>query len=172
MTNGLALTTVLAPLAAVPLLLGPALPAHPAPAAPAAASCKVVQGYSATTWAIEGSGFPGDTAAVTGDNGYDNPAAKVTAGSVRLSGLPAGHYTVGGVACTGGTAPAQDGTGTGTGADAKARYDSGFRKGFQSIRADCSAKQPNTLGQVDPVWQKGYDAGAALAATTFCGGHG
>ncbi|MFE2547847.1 hypothetical protein ACFXGI_04735 [Streptomyces sp. NPDC059355] len=48
--------------------------------------------------------------------------------------------------------------------------DNGYRTGFEGVKANCSAKQPNTLGEVDPNWQKGYDNGAALAAKTFCGG--
>ncbi|MFD8980163.1 hypothetical protein [Streptomyces sp. NPDC059564] len=163
---------VLAPLAASPLVLGPTALAHPA-AAPAAGTCSVVQGYAPppNNWAINGTGFTGDTVPVTSDNGATIPAAKVTAGSVRVSGLSAGHYTVGGVACTGGQDPATGtGTGTDTGADAKVQYDKGFQKAFQAIRASCTATQPKTLGEVDPNWQKGYDAGAALAAKTFCGG--
>ncbi|WP_327133392.1 hypothetical protein OG311_23955 [Streptomyces sp. NBC_01343] len=164
---------VLIPLAASPLVLGPTVLAHPAAAAPAAGTCNVTNGYAPppNTWAINGSGFTGDTVAVKGDNGYSNPAAKVTNGSVREGGVPQGHYTVGGVTCTGGKDPVDAGTGTGTdtGADAKAQYDKGFQKGFQTIRGSCSAKPPQTLGEVDPNWQKGYDNGAALAAKSFCG---
>ncbi|MFD0354989.1 hypothetical protein ACFVHW_14820 [Streptomyces sp. NPDC127110] len=171
MRNKLLRIAALTPLAASPLLLGPAVAAHAVSAAPAA-SCDVRPGYDPKpyNWAINGSGFPGTTVAVTGDNGYSNSSVTVTNGAVRLSGLTAGHYTVGGVACTGGAAPEGTGTGTDQGADAKAQYDKGFRKGFQAIRADCAAKPPKTLGDVDPNWQKGYDAGAALAAKTFCGG--
>ncbi|MFK0043147.1 hypothetical protein ACIQU4_03420 [Streptomyces sp. NPDC090741] len=145
MMNRLVRIAVLAPLAASPLVLGPTVP-RPTPRR------------------------RHDTLAVTSDNGSSVPAAKVTAGSVRVSALAPGHYTVGGVACTGGAEPAKDGTGTDTGADAKAQYDKGFQKGFQAIRASCTAEPPKTLGQVDPNWQKGYDSGAALAAKTFCGG--
>ncbi|MCC0096253.1 hypothetical protein K7B10_15955 [Streptomyces flavotricini] len=56
-----------------------------------------------------------------------------------------------------------------TGADAKAQYAKGFQKGFQTIRGSCSAKPPQTLGEIDPNWQKGCDNGAALAAKSFCG---
>ncbi|WP_147420008.1 hypothetical protein [Streptomyces sp. WM6372] len=170
MMNKFLRIAVLAPLAASPLVLGPTVLAHPAAAAPAAGTCSVVQGYGPppNNWAINGTGFTGDTVPVTSDNGSTVPAAKVTGGSVRVSALAPGHYTVGGVACTGGVAPETQGTGTGE--DAKVQYDKGFQKGFQAIRASCAAKPPQTLGEVDPNWQKGYDSGAALAAKTFCGG--
>ncbi|MFE2478351.1 hypothetical protein [Streptomyces sp. NPDC059389] len=167
---------VLAVLAASPLVLGPTVLAHSAAAAPAAGTCKASESaYSpkADKWAVFGEGFPADTkVAVKGDNGYSDPAYQVTGdGKVRIVELAAGHYTVGGVACTGGAAPVKDGTGTDTdtGADAKAQYDKGFQKGFQAIRGSCSAKPPQTLGEVDPNWQKGYDNGAALATKAFCG---
>ncbi|MFF4097930.1 hypothetical protein [Streptomyces sp. NPDC001903] len=164
---------VLAALAASPLVLGPTVLAHPAAAAPAAGTCSVTKGYAPppNNWAINGSGFTGTSVEVKGDSGYSNPSAKVTGGSVREGSVPQGHYTVGGVACTGGEDPAKEGTGTGTdtGANAKAEYDKGYQKGFQTIRGNCSAKPPQTLGEVDPNWQKGYDNGAALAAKSFCG---
>ncbi|MGW8784114.1 hypothetical protein ACWGNM_39465 [Streptomyces sp. NPDC055796] len=162
---------VLAALAASPLVLGPTVLAHPAAAAPAAGTCSVVSGYAPppNNLALNGSGFTGDKVAVTGDNGYSDANVTVTNGSVRIGSLPPGHYTVAGVACTGGKDPVKDGTGTDTGADAKVQYDKGYQKGFQTIRGNCSAKPPQTLGEVDPNWQKGYDNGAALAAKTFCG---
>ncbi|MFE2552416.1 hypothetical protein ACFXGI_28260 [Streptomyces sp. NPDC059355] len=175
MMNRLVRIAVLAPLAASPLVLGPTVPAHSAAAAPAAGTCNVVQGYAPppNNWSVNGSGFTGDTVAVKGDNGYSNASSKVTNGSIREGSVPQGHYTVGGVTCAGGKDPVGAGTGTGTdtGADAKAQYDKGYQKGFQTIRGSCSAKPPQTLGEVDPSWQKGYDNGAALAAKTFCGGN-
>ncbi|MFI6145135.1 hypothetical protein [Streptomyces sp. NPDC051109] len=167
MRSKLVRISVLVPLAASPLVLGPTLLAHPAAAASPA--CQVVQGYAppSNNWAINGTGFTGDTVQVTGDNGYTG-STKVTGGSIRVPGLLAGHYTVAGTECTGGGAPAtKDGTDTGT--DAKAEYDKGFQKGFQTIRGNCSAKPPQALNEVDPNWQKGYDNGAALAAKSFCG---
>ncbi|MFI1148856.1 hypothetical protein [Streptomyces sp. NPDC020817] len=143
MRNKLLRIAVLIPLAASPLVLGPTVPAHPAAAAPAAGTCHVTNGCAPppNTWAINGSGFTGDTVAVKGDNGCSKPAAKVTNGSVREGAVPQGHYT----------------------------YAKGFQKGFQTIRGSCSAKPPQTLGEVDPNWQKGCDNGAALAAKSFCG---
>ncbi|MFD9355496.1 hypothetical protein [Streptomyces sp. NPDC060031] len=172
MMNKLVRIAVLAPLAASPLVLGPTVLAHPAAAAPAAGTCKVLQGYDPppNNWAINGTGFAGaDSVPVAGDNGYAG-STKVTADSVRVSGLAPGHYTVAGIACTGGSDPVKKDPGTDAGADAKVQYDKGFQKGFQAVRASCSADPPKTLGEVDPNWQKGYDAGAALAAKTFCGG--
>ncbi|MGE7389637.1 hypothetical protein ACQKM2_29600 [Streptomyces sp. NPDC004126] len=108
--NRLLRTAVLTPLAAVPLLLGPAVAARALPGAPAAVPCAVAAGARAA----EGEG----------------PAAS----------------------------------------DGDAQYDKGFRKGFQAVKADCGAKPPKDLGELDPGYQRGYANGAALAAKTFCGG--
>ncbi|WP_405978831.1 hypothetical protein [Streptomyces sp. NBC_00158] len=172
MRNKFLRIAVLTPLAVSPLVLGPTVMAHAAPAAPTAGTCEVIKGYGKppNEWAVQGKGFTEDVVSVKGDNGYSNPDYKPTKGSVAIGSVPAGHYTVGGVTCTGGTDPVKTGTDTGTDADAKAQYDKGFQKGFQAIRAQCGAKPPQNLAQVDPNWQKGYDAGAALAAKTFCGG--
>lgn len=102
--NRLLRTAVLTPLAALPLLLGPALTAHAAPAAPPSASATAFITATAT--------------ATVGDD----------------------------------------------------QYEKGFKKGFQAVKADCGAKPPNDLRELDPDYQKGYEAGAALAAKTFCGG--
>ncbi|MFD7080423.1 hypothetical protein [Streptomyces sp. NPDC059918] len=180
MRNKFLRIALLAPLAASPLVLGPMASARPA-AAPAAGTCKASESAytpKANKWSVFGEGFPANTSvAVKGDNGYSDPSYQVTDdGRVRIVELTAGHYTVGGVACTGGADPVKDGSGTGTGTgtdtgkDAKAQYDAGFRKGFQTIKDSCGAQQPRTLNQVDPNWQEGYDKGAALAAKRFCGG--
>ncbi|MFF0214129.1 hypothetical protein [Streptomyces vinaceus] len=167
--------SVLAPLVASPLVLGPLAAALPAAAAPAAGTCTVSESKytpKANKWSVSGDGFPANTTvAVKGDNGYSNPSYAVTAdGKVRIVELTAGHYTVGGVACTGGAAPEKDASGTDPGKDPKAQYDMGFQKGFQAIRNSCTATQPKTLTEIDPNYQKGYDNGAALAAKRFCGG--
>ncbi|MFD8859807.1 hypothetical protein [Streptomyces vinaceus] len=167
--------SVLAPLVASPLVLGPLAAALPAAAAPAAGTCTVSESKytpKANKWSVSGDGFPANTTvAVKGDNGYSNPSYAVTAdGKVRILELTAGHYTVGGVACTGGAAPEKDASGTDPGKDPKAQYDMGFQKGFQAIRNSCTATQPKTLTEIDPNYQKGYDNGAALAAKRFCGG--
>ncbi|MEV6576801.1 hypothetical protein AB0M92_01390 [Streptomyces sp. NPDC051582] len=177
MRNKFVRIALLAPLVASPLILGPMASARPAAAAPAAGTCKASESAytpKANKWSVFGDGFPANTTvAVKGDNGYSDPSYQVTGdGKVRIVELTAGHYTVGGVACTGGADPAKDGTGTGTdtGKDPKAQYDAGFQKGFQAIKNNCTAVMPKTLTQVDPNYQKGYDNGAALAAKTFCGG--
>ncbi|GLX17793.1 MULTISPECIES: hypothetical protein [Streptomyces] len=59
---------------------------------------------------------------------------------------------------------------TAAGADGDAQYDKGFRKGFQAVKADCGAKPPTGLRELDADYQRGYANGAALAAKTFCGG--
>ncbi|MFD9378748.1 hypothetical protein ACFWBH_24965 [Streptomyces sp. NPDC059999] len=167
---------VLAPLAASPLLLGPAVLGHAAaPTLAPAGSCVVsADAYRAESLQkVTGNGFPANTTVeVKGDNGYLDATYKVpTGGSFQLSNVPAGHYTVAGVSCSGGTDPAKKGdTDTGTGTDsAKTEYDKGFRTGFQTIKDSCNATQPKTL-TTDPNWQTGYDNGTALAAKTFCGG--
>ncbi|MFI6149911.1 hypothetical protein [Streptomyces sp. NPDC051109] len=69
-----------------------------------------------------------------------------------------------------GTFPCTDLTAKQPGTDStNTEYDKGFKSGFQAIKDNCAAKQPNGLGQTDPNWQSGYDNGAALAAKTFCG---
>ncbi|EFL17326.1 hypothetical protein [Streptomyces sp. C] len=86
------------------------------------------------------------------------------AASHAVPGAPAaGSYAV----AAGARAPEGD-RAAGTGGDEQ--YDKGFRKGFQAVKADCGAKPPNDLRELDADYQRGYANGAALAARTFCGG--
>lgn len=88
---------------------------------------------------------------------------------MRVGKLPPGTYTVDGVPCDGGGASEPDGQQK-PDANARAEYDKGFQAGFRAVKADCQAKPPQTALPPDQNWTDGYNAGAALAAKTFCGG--
>ncbi|MCX5379344.1 hypothetical protein [Streptomyces sp. NBC_00091] len=168
--------SALAPLLVSSLVMGPAAFAQTpdAPARAPAGTCTVApDAYSKPPTAVKitGKGFTGkETVAIKGDNGYSNPQFNVPAGgNFQINGLPAGTYTVDGVACAGGT-PAKPQDQQQPDTNAKAEYDKGYRQGFQAIKANCEAKPPKTALPPDQNWTDGYNAGAALAAKTFCGG--
>ncbi|MET8630640.1 hypothetical protein ABZW30_44290 [Kitasatospora sp. NPDC004669] len=119
---------------------------------------------------VSGTGFTGGSlVAAFSDAGIQAGSANVAKDGTFT--IPVGtdsHWTVqspeGKVDC--GTAPAT-GT-TGGQKNANDQYKRGFRDGFKAIKQDCKSKPPQGLTAVDPNYQKGFDAGAALAAKTFC----
>ncbi|MFI9065291.1 hypothetical protein ACIGQE_26045 [Streptomyces sp. NPDC053429] len=53
--------------------------------------------------------------------------------------------------------------------DAQAQYSKGYQKGFDDTKAHCKMTQQNNLTQLDPNYEKGYNAGAKAALESkFC----
>ncbi|MFF1559892.1 hypothetical protein [Streptomyces sp. NPDC058279] len=54
--------------------------------------------------------------------------------------------------------------------DARAQYSAGFKKGFDETKANCkAAAPPQGLTQIDPNFEKGFNAGAKAALESkFC----
>ncbi|MFJ3880738.1 hypothetical protein ACIPW5_25170 [Streptomyces sp. NPDC090077] len=167
--------SVLAPLLVSSLAIGPAAFAQ-APAADArvpAGTCKLQAGgyNNPSSLKLTGNGFPENTTVeIKSDGGYANSYKVPTGGNFQLNGLPYGTYTVAGTSCSGG-GPAKQGDQQQPNTDAaKTEYDKGYRSGFQAVKDNCQAKPPQTAVPPDQNWTDGYNAGAALAAKTFCGG--
>ncbi|MFB7666001.1 hypothetical protein ACFC1R_18945 [Kitasatospora sp. NPDC056138] len=157
------------------LALGPAVAAHGAAAqapalAPAKARCLLTQDSANSKpddpkFTLSASGFKSDSVSFSGGNG--GGGAKLSNGSFSINNLGPGRYTVtgdkdGSVSC--GSTP-------GLKNDQKAansQYKKGFSDGFAAIKANCTAKPPQSLTTVDPNYQMGFTDGAALAAKQFC----
>ncbi|MFI5827648.1 hypothetical protein ACIA6C_10340 [Streptomyces sp. NPDC051578] len=53
--------------------------------------------------------------------------------------------------------------------DAQTQYSKGYQKGFDDTKAHCKMTQQNNLTQLDPNYEKGYNAGAKAALDSkFC----
>ncbi|GHB79591.1 hypothetical protein GCM10010347_57540 [Streptomyces cirratus] len=111
----------------------------------------VVEGGSATH-SFTSSGNANDNGEFNSTSGFI-PAGKVTASS-------------GGDKATCGTVKEAEQQ------DAQAQYSKGFRKGFDDTKTTCKAvgeQKQNNLTQLDPNYEKGYNAGAKAALESkFC----
>ncbi|MEU8585700.1 hypothetical protein AB0C59_01610 [Streptomyces sp. NPDC048664] len=173
---------VLAPLVVSSLALAPVAaahaasgPAHSPAAVPAKARCLLTQDAANSKpgdpkFTLLASGLKSDGVSFSGGNG--GGFSKVTDGAISFSGLNPGTYTITGdkdgtVKC--GKTPGAKTTDNGEKQDAKKQFKKGFSDGFAAVKKACDAKLPQGLTAVDPNYESGFKAGAALAATTFCG---
>ncbi|NXY96246.1 hypothetical protein HYE82_18010 [Streptomyces sp. BR123] len=157
----------LAPLVVSSLALGPAaLLTGSAEAAAPSLVCSVKKSATAGKYDVSVTGAtPGVSVTVTGgtpQNQFASTALADDNGDMTTSGfIPVGRVKAGeegGTMVNCGTVKQAEQQ------DAQAQYSAGFQKGMAETRAGC-AKKPLAQGfaQVDPNFEKGYNAGAQAA---------
>lgn len=163
---------VLAPLAVSTLAFGSAsLLGGSAQAAAPSLSCSVKQSATAGKYDVTlTGGQPGVEVTFTGgtsNHRFTSTTQANDSGVASTSGfIPVGAVKAeqGGQKITCGTVKeAQQ-------QDARAQYSAGFKKGFAETKANCKAPAPqNNLTQLDPNFEKGFNAGAKAALESkFC----
>ncbi|MFJ8649056.1 hypothetical protein ACIRNI_23410 [Streptomyces sp. NPDC093546] len=155
-----------------------------ASAAPAI-TCQVTKG-AGKTFGVSGSGFP-DNEKVTATNSKGAVVGTTTTlpgGGFEFTGLPNDTYTVTSkfakVTCAKANVPDEKKEDKKKEDKkkkddkkkkenkAKEQYRKGHTDGFNAIKKNCNAKTPKNLTALDPNYEKGYNAGAKLAADKFC----
>ncbi|MEU6893997.1 hypothetical protein ABZ934_19760 [Streptomyces sp. NPDC046557] len=165
---------VMAPLAVSALTFGSvSLLAGSAQAAAPSLSCSVKQSATAGKYDVTlTGGQPGVEVTFTGGTSNHRFISSTQANDSGVAStggfIPVGAVTAeqGGKKITCGTVKEAEQQ------DARAQYSAGFKKGFDETKANCkAAAPPQGFNQLDPNFEKGFNAGAKAALESkFCAG--
>ncbi|MGW1728611.1 hypothetical protein ACWCQK_37740 [Streptomyces sp. NPDC002306] len=144
-------------------------PASSSAAAPSKAVCAVVRNTDApgqATFALRGEGFKeGSKVAFLG------PGAAGTGFTVDADGAFVVPITTNGqyhIQVDAGEATIKCAKSKGEQSQKDEERAAGFTAGFNAVKANCQAKEPQGIAPHTATWEKGWDAGAAAAAAKFC----
>ncbi|MEV0415480.1 hypothetical protein AB0I68_33080 [Streptomyces sp. NPDC050448] len=162
---------VLTPLVVSSLAFGSAsLLAGSAQAAAPSMSCSVKQSATAGKYDVTlTDGQPGVDVIFTGGSTRHQFTSTTTANADGVAST-SGFIPVGAVTAEQGDSKITCGTvKQAEQQDAQSQYSAGFKKGLADTKATCKkAQSQNNLTQLDPNYEKGYNAGAQAALNKYC----